>query len=770
VLGRGPWLVRLGALGLVLGLGAGLRPGSLRANSAHELESTLSRLAKVTVSHARFEARGGMVGDFLWGRGLFFEGRSLETPNALGDIYYARIATLPSGKILAVRHVRNMTHTERADETDLAVSLRNVSYFTRATQDSLTVLERIDRAPSFEARLREYVRSGSLNIYQRTHIYPASNTTQIRIETDKSGRFSVSGSSRDNPYTLEREPWPASPWFHLSADMTRAVVGTETVARLEGLLFRATGKVSLLFGNEQKMAPTRIKSAVGPSETATTVAAFPPPSQKVHWREEHLPFSDSARLAFAADVTPSAGVAASKVKLALFDMSRLELGIVGGYREPEPDSGPPDRGHIPTDPGEFSRIVATFNGGFQSAHGKFGMKVDGRVLVRPETNLATVRIDPDSRVGFGTWNAGASADTPRAFRQNLEPLLAEGTYDPHGRGHFGDHLLASGVLTERSAMCVTHEGHLVYGWGKAIDPEALADALAQAGCVYAIHLDMNPGHCSLSYHRVRSFEPLSADSRLMTPEMRANPDRFLKWSPQDFFYLAKSLPDEPAPSHETFHGVELMQIRVYDHKLRIQGAAQDGTRAEPPRSALPGALVFSLGHKTNGSRPGLFLGGRWVVPGHRGFAALELNEQGEVLFHTTGTARDPSPGSTWVGLPALIENGKLTEAAHAVGDTRSRAALCEATPGVLLFARSSGDSSRPLAETLLQKGCKLALSLDRGSHHSAKRIDVGAAPGSELLATDQSWLVIEPARARARGYVFSGLSSGDVSAPPPASH
>jgi hypothetical protein len=769
---RGPWLVRLGGLGLIFGLSAGLGPKSLRANSSQELEEALSRLAQVSVSHPRFEAQGGPFADFIWGRGLFFEGRELQEPDSLSDIYHARVSILPNGKLLAIRHVQNMTRTEHASETDLAVSEKHVFYATRATEDSFTILERATGAPSVEARLREYFRSGSINVYARTHVYPSKNASEIQVETDTQGQLHVSRNSSTDAYTLEREPWPSSPWPHLAADTARELFGIVPVAMLEEALFRVTGKLSRLRQTEPSRKPHHNAKLATPSDLTTGRRQFPPTNANLEWREERVAFWHDPGLAYIAEVTPTAGVFADKVLLTLFDMSKLELGIVGGYREPEPDSGPPDRGHIPDDPAQYSRIIATFNGGFQSAHGKFGMKVDGRVLVRPRTNLATVRVDPDGRVGIGTWASNDSTETPRAFRQNLEPLLAQGTFDPQGRGHFGDHLLSGGVMTERSSLCVTQEGHLIYAWGKAVDPEALADALRKASCVYAMHLDMNPGHCSLAYHRVKSFEPLSSESRLRTPEMRVNPERFLKWSPQDFFYLAKAHPDESSQvaNGAVTEAVELEQVRAYAHTFRVEGATADGARSEAAPTRPSNSRVWGLGHKTNGSRPGLFLGGRWLVPGHRGFAGLEINERGELFLHATGSAKDPHPKSTWIGLPALIEDGKLTEGARAVGDFRARSALCEVTPGVFMFARAAGDSSLGIAETLLRRGCKLALSLDRGSHHAARRIDRATSSAVEFLDTDQSWLIVEPVESPPRAYVFRALSPGGASSPLQASH
>jgi hypothetical protein len=744
---------------LLFGMGVGSGPKELREGNEQELTDTLGRLAQAEVSRLRLEAEGSWLSDFFWGRGLFFEGRKLNDASARRDIYRARVAVLPSGKIISVRHVQNMTRTETADEGDLEVTFRHVYYATNGAEPSFTVLTREKEAPSIEARLRELMRSGSLAVYSRTYVYPSKGVSQVRVQAEDSGKLRFDVEPLDASLSQEKEPWPSSPPIHLAADIARGILGPGPLALLEELWFR-TRSAFLPDPTPKPSSTANMKPERAPSERSSkSESSFPPRRVGIEWKEEKVAFWKTGGFAHSAEVIPKKGDAKSPVLLTIFDMTRLELGMVGGYREPEPETGPPDTGHIPSDPQRFTRVVATFNGGFQSIHGKFGMKVEGRTLVEPKAGLATLRVDPDGRFGMGTWSTEDSPRTTISLRQNLEPLLVHGTFDPNGRGHFGDHLLSSGVVTQRSAVCIVEEGHLVYAWAGAVDPVGLADALIQAGCKYAMHLDMNAGHCSLSYHNVKSFEPLVSESRLKTPEMRANPERFLKWSPKDFFYLSR-LPDEESPLSEapSSEDPSFEVVPVWKWRFRVEVGAPDGARAEKPTSLEGPFVAYGLGHRTNGSRPGLSSGGRDWVPGHRAYAALEITPGGEVVLHPTGTVKNLEPGASWIGMSAILEQGKLTDAAREVGDFRVRAAVCEIAPGVLLFGRTEGDSPLRLAESMLSKGCSLALLLDRGSHHAARRVtesQTEPGPGGELtVSRDQSWLVRQPSLEGRPGYVF----------------
>jgi len=62
----------------------------------------------------------------------------------------------------------------------------------------------------------------------------------------------------------------------------------------------------------------------------------------------------------------------SPVYLVAWDPRRLELGMVGGTAEPRSSTGEQGSGLIPRDRRLLPRLVAAFNGGFQSMHATSG--------------------------------------------------------------------------------------------------------------------------------------------------------------------------------------------------------------------------------------------------------------------------------------------------------------------------------------------------------------------------------------------------------------
>ncbi len=197
----------------------------------------------------------------------------------------------------------------------------------------------------------------------------------------------------------------------------------------------------------------------------------------------------------------------AKVWFIAMDMRQLTLGMQAGFEDPEPLTGPAGEGRLPDDRSVLSRVVGTFNGAFKSEHGKYGMMVAKQVLLPPVPGAATVAITTAHEVAFGDWPRSPTIpDDLLSFRQNLDPLVEDGQVNPTGRIIWGWQLQGTSVMTERTAMCISGAGHVYYAWAEETDAKILGEALRQAGCSYALHLDMNPGHCGFIYTRVNDFK------------------------------------------------------------------------------------------------------------------------------------------------------------------------------------------------------------------------------------------------------------------------
>ncbi|MFT3922503.1 MAG: hypothetical protein QM778_08215 [Myxococcales bacterium] len=265
----------------------------------------------------------------------------------------------------------------------------------------------------------------------------------------------------------------------------------------------------------------------------------------------------------------------ARVYLTLWDPRVVQLNIVAGTEEPLSATGETGTGAIPHTPDVLTRLVGAFNGGFQAVHGEFGMMADGRVYLPPKPWAATVAVFDDGHVGMGSWpgpqdrragydEARAVAEIPAgmiAFRQNLTSLVEDAHFNPWNRWWWGaaPKQQSEQTLTQRSALCITQEGFMVYAWGDSASPEALGAALVAARCARAMHLDMNSGHSGMEFYNVlapqesrapaekkAAFRTESAMPELPGYLLRARKavtsmgmalPRYIHPDPRDYFYL-----------------------------------------------------------------------------------------------------------------------------------------------------------------------------------------------------------------------------------------
>ena len=272
----------------------------------------------------------------------------------------------------------------------------------------------------------------------------------------------------------------------------------------------------------------------------------------------------------------------AKVLLVAMDLRQLDLDMEAGMEDPEPLTGPHGSGRLPRDPAVYRRVAAAFNGAFKTEHGHYGMMVHKRVLLPPVPGSATVVVLNDGRVGFGTWGAdhkvggiaGVDDGDIVSFRQNLEALLDRGQVNPTGRSLWGFTLPGKGAQTERTGLCVTTSGHLVYAWGDDVSATTLARAMKLGGCDYAMHLDMNPYHTGFLFTAIEDLAGKKYRSALLAPSMSIPTERYIQYAPKDFFYV---LVHDPAPA------VARRGIALGGGRGRAAAAALDARDLERPR-------------------------------------------------------------------------------------------------------------------------------------------------------------------------------------------
>src|SRR4051812_10643116 len=719
-----------------------------------------------------WEPGQGVIEELLVGRRVLFLGKTHD--GSARDLYRARVRVTLDGQPLSVGALHNVTDTPVGDDAALEARGNRATFATLAFGriQGLSVLDlsgipRSDRPENFSDRvllaINSYQATGSFAGLGRTNIVldqPAESAKltlappDLEIDFGGTGRIlhyqteqrSLRGADGAEPASARavpevHVPKPLLLWL---VDTVRAEVGPEPIAWLENKVFGV--KDSLKRASFALFTP-KTASALKATATEQVVAkvldgsdfahaadSWPPPSVPSIWKDPKpgegewkpvtygflkpmlgLPAGSKPPAYFYRTVIrPDPDRPYSELVLIAMDMRQLELGMQAGYEDPKPTTGSPGEGHLPQDPTVYKRVVGTFNGAFKTQHGAYGMMVNKRVLLPPVVGGATVIVTNSSAVGLGSWPASSGIpDNIASFRQNLDPLVEDGVANPTGRRLWGWQLEGTSVMTQRTALCVTAAGHLYYAWGEEIDGPTLGKALRQAGCSYAMHLDMNPAHAGFVYTDVVNPKKGEYHLKLADDRMTIPPEKFVRWSAKDFFYVTVRDATPHDPSQATWavdagtQATPAWLPGVYASQITIGSVQVDLTSFEPghvefrfragsrePVSSSAAGLKTSLddatehrvlaaiglGHTTESTRYGFAFGTQTPLPLRSGYATLVLSPIATPRIEAPGVTPTLTPDEEAVQLPLLVENGKLEPRARERGDMRRRAALC-ITPG-----------------------------------------------------------------------------------------
>ncbi len=789
------------------GLLGALSTAGSQAAPSHDIEGikgALSSSNSLKVRHFVWEPSAGVFFNYFVGRPLLFEAQNLVDSGAKRDIYRAFARLSPEGKVLDFGSPLNLTQTKSGDEQGLKAH-GDIAVFGTSSKESppsITLLhlngekQRHQHGPlhSLQLGLTRSLETGSWRGLDRSDILlkPGSSSPQLTVEVNQETLTISSGHSHTTLATSAlfspaTAPWsgpgngifqhiyrqrePAT-WLHFAANSGRSLWGKESIAWLEGRVFSLKDSLQRLsYSITHSGPPLSVDAKSSFQETAPLPSTlkfsnskegappvWPPATIQLKdsshhedgiWKEvrRHVLPPTKEPLFYRSLLHPDSQRPDAELHLVAMDMRRLQLGIGAGYEDPRPDTGPPGSGQLPREDSLPQRVVATFNGAFKATHGRYGMKAEGRLLVRPVENAATIAVDAQGSAGFGSWHKEMSSKNLRSFRQNLDPLVSDGIVNPAQRKVWGEHLYGS-VAVERTALCLHNSGQIIYAWATRATGKSLAHGLKLAGCVYAVHLDMNPGHCAFLFNRVESIDPLKAQGETLDSRMQVNPTRFIRWSPKDFFYLSLRPPlpvhkgvqwrkaPGQGPSPQDIPGIFLGNQAIGSLHIEFdridagrvsfsltpgrgekRGRATTSLPAPEASPSIPASalIAWGLGHRTRGSRPGLVLDGEPLVPPDRKFATLAIGPHGTLSVLDAGS---PTPEKTiqLVQLPVLAQQGTLNEKARELGGKKERAALCMDAHNNIYIARMVHDTPAPLAQALLHLGCSLVVSMDRGSH------------------------------------------------------
>jgi hypothetical protein len=189
--------------------------------------------------------------------------------------------------------------------------------------------------------------------------------------------------------------------------------------------------------------------------------------------------------------------------------------------------------------GDVADLVATFNSGFKMVDITGGFYLDGRTARTLKNGQASLVIDRAGRASIGAWGRDVRM-TPDvvAVRQNLDLIVDGGTpvagLAGNAAGRWGTPRNQY-QYTWRSGAGLDAAGNLVYVAGDKMNLTTLATAMADAGIVRGMQLDIHTGMASFSSWRP-SATGIGHPTKLL-PAMTRSAYRYLAADQRDFFYL-----------------------------------------------------------------------------------------------------------------------------------------------------------------------------------------------------------------------------------------
>jgi hypothetical protein len=352
------------------------------------------------------------------------------------------------------------------------------------------------------------------------------------------------------------------PWL---ADTGRAMVGPATIARIEDAYYEALDAFDRwryadappaeLFDEPEAPPPA-------PPSTPEAVATprFPPPdiappntgartAQDGHWTTWSTGPEPGTDVLARTQLHPDKERTQAVVAVIAIDLTRVTLHLVAGTREPFTEDAPlGDRtGRIPEE--DVPALIAAFNGGWQSTHGHYGMRL-GDVVIAPDRDFGCeIAMQNDGRLRIlDTAELRSAGSSLRWSRQTPPCLMNDGVSAKQLSNiestRWGS-AIGGNTIVRRSAVGIDAAGEtLYYAAGDSLSAQTLTLALNAAGASAAAMLDIN-----WSYPKFVTYGPAAADA---PPPVAADslfkhplpaPSLYTQTpATRDFFYLTLNAP------------------------------------------------------------------------------------------------------------------------------------------------------------------------------------------------------------------------------------
>ncbi len=349
--------------------------------------------------------------------------------------------------------------------------------------------------------------------------------------------FRVQDEVQQRQYALSQQP-PETPWELVLPTPTPSPTVTPTATRPRPTLTRpASGST-----------PTPLPPTATPHPTATaTPTPWQPAAAAALGQLEgegiwspYLFGEDNQAVAYRTFFQPDPERPFALVAVVAIDLSQTQLHFVLGSEEPSQPDGPRGRGQIPTEHKDTGILLATFNGGFKATHGQFGAMADGIEALPPQDGLATVGLYRDGQIKIGAWGMDIVPDDHLiAWRQNAPLIIDKGEMTEAARRNSMADWSGSvhdEIVTWRSGLGLSADGQILYYFaGPSLHMPSLAQTMLAVGVEQGMLLDINPSWVQFSAITAEAEELVATPLLAEMP----HPDRYLNryGYERDFFYL-----------------------------------------------------------------------------------------------------------------------------------------------------------------------------------------------------------------------------------------
>ena len=146
--------------------------------------------------------------------------------------------------------------------------------------------------------------------------------------------------------------------------------------------------------------------------------------------------------------------------------------------------------------GQYTGLLATFNGGFKLDSAEGGFYLNGIYHGKLVNGAATIVYYKDGTIKVGDWGRDFTMNSSIVgVRQNLKLLVDKGQTVSNAnlsvQSAWGA-TLGGGDWVWRSGLGITKDGRIVYVYGQELDAQDLALLLQRAGAVEGMQMDINP--------------------------------------------------------------------------------------------------------------------------------------------------------------------------------------------------------------------------------------------------------------------------------------